>query len=108
MIKTRISEEALQRIKATLQKTYGDRFKGVVLYGSEARGDAGEDSDIDLLALLTGPVVFGDEIQTIIDAIYPIQLEMDRVVSVRPADIAVYEKGEFPFYRNVKEEGVLL
>lgn len=108
MGKTRISRELLQRIKTALQKTYGGRLKGVMLYGSEARGEAAEDSDIDLLVLLTGPVEAWDEIKTIIDAIYPIQLEIDRMISARPADAATYEEGEFPLYRNVKEEGVLL
>ena len=46
----------LARIKSCLQAVYGDRLRGVVLYGSEARGEATPDSDVDILVLLTGPV----------------------------------------------------
>lgn len=104
----RISQDLLFRIKTKLQEIYGNRLKGIMLYGSEARGDATEDSDIDLLVLLDGPVDWWDEATAIIHSIYPIQLEIDRIISARPVDVAAYEKGEFPLYRNVREEGVLL
>ena len=39
--------ELLQGIKERLQGLYGARFRGLVLYGGAARGDAGEDSDIE-------------------------------------------------------------
>ena len=35
---------------------YGDRLKGVYLYGSHARGEATEDSDIDVAVVLGGPL----------------------------------------------------
>ena len=53
-------------IKSRLRAVYGDRLRGVVLYGSEARREATPDSDVDILVLLTGPVALGRELHTII------------------------------------------
>lgn len=108
MSHAKVSADILRRIKEKLQEAYGDRLKGVLLYGSEARGEAQEDSDIDLLVLLDGQVDLWDEIRTIVHALYPIQLEIERHISARPANAMVYEEGEYPLYRSVKEEGVLL
>ncbi len=96
----------LQRIKDALQKAFGDRFRGLVLYGSEARGTAAPDSDIDLLVLLTGPIQLGKDISTITRAIYPLMLELDRIIDAVPADVRHYEKELVPLYRNAKREGV--
>ncbi len=74
----------LARIKACLQAVYGDRLRGVVLYGSEARGEATPDSDVDILVLLAGPVALGQELRTIIAALYPLPLEVDRVLAHSP------------------------
>lgn len=42
-------EPILDEAKERLQKIYGERLKGLILYGSYARGDATEGSDIDLI-----------------------------------------------------------
>lgn len=108
MIKTRVSEELLNRIKERLKDTFGDRFKGLILYGSEARGEATDESDIDLLVLLTGPVKALGDLRIIVDALYPFQLEVDRPIHAMPADFSDYQVAEFSLYANVREEGVSL
>ena len=82
--------------KSRLHAVYGDRLRGVVLYGSEARGETTPDSDVDILVLLAGPVALGQELRTIIEALYPLQLEMDRVLEAFPVDEADYLRGEMP------------
>ena len=51
--------EALEEMKLLLVRIYGERLRGVYLYGSHARGEATEDSDVDVLIVLDGPVSFG-------------------------------------------------
>lgn len=48
--------EALREVKERLRETYGDRLRRAILYGSQARGDADEESDVDVLVVLDGPI----------------------------------------------------
>lgn len=101
-------DEILDQIRERLADAFGPRLKGIVLYGSEARDDAAPDSDIDLMVLLEGPVAFGKDLDTIIHALYPLQLEMDRLIDAWPADVKAYEEQAFSLYRRAHREGVLL
>jgi len=101
-------EELLSRIKNCLQDAYGDRLQGLVLYGSEARGEAESDSDIDLLVLLNGPVGLWNDIRTNVYALYDLQLEFDRPIHAMPVDVEVFIAGEYALYRNAKKEGIFL
>ncbi len=101
-------EQLLHRIKSCLQDTYGDRLQGVVLYGSEARGEAEPDSDIDLLVLLKGPIELWNDIQTSVYALYDLQLEVIRPIHAMPVDVEVFQAGEYALYRNAKREGVFV
>jgi len=80
------SEKRLNIIRSRLAELYGSRLKGVVQYGSEARGDAGPESDIDILILLDGPVDHGRELRNCIHATYPLTLEWERPISPEPVD----------------------
>jgi predicted nucleotidyltransferase len=101
-------EEALQQIRPNLQAAFPERFRGVLLYGSEARGGAREDSDLDLLVLLEGPLRLGRDLETIVEALYPVQLEIDRVIHALPVTLEAFEAAEYGLYREAKREGILL
>ncbi len=101
-------EELLNRIKDHLKDAYGDRLQGIVLYGSEARGEAEPDSDIDLLVLLKGPMESWNDIRTNVDALYDLQLEVIRPIHAMPVDVEAFRSGKYAVYRNAKREGVFI
>jgi predicted nucleotidyltransferase len=53
----------LTQLRSHFEQLYGDRLTQMVLYGSQARGDARPDSDIDILVVLKGQVNPGEEIK---------------------------------------------
>lgn len=98
--------EIVQKCKKTLADYYGAQFKGLILYGSVARDQASPASDIDLLVLLNRPFNYFDELREIIEPLYPIQLESDRLISAKPASLDEFERGIIQLYRSAKREGV--
>ena len=98
--------EIVQKCKKTLADYYGTQFKGLILYGSVARDQASPASDIDLLVLLSRPFDYFDELREIIELLYPIQLESDRLISAKPALLDEFERGIIQLYRSAKREGV--
>jgi len=55
--------EALLQSRSHFEEIYGDRLVKMVLFGSQARGEADADSDIDVLVVLKGEVNPGEEIK---------------------------------------------
>lgn len=53
-----IASRILAELRERLSEDYGERVHAIVRFGSEARGDATPDSDIDVVAVLDK--VFGD------------------------------------------------
>ncbi len=102
------SDPTLQQCRALLQRLYGTRLKGVVLYGSCARGTEATESDIDLMVLLDGPVDAAQEIRRMWEVLYPLQLESARLLSVVPVDAALYDQGAYALFRQAKAEGIAL
>lgn len=100
--------EVAQRCRSVLEAHHGPRFKGLILYGSAARGQASSESDIDLLVLLGKPFDYFRELRRIVDLLYPIQLESERLISTKPAGVDEFEYGGLQLYRNVKREGLLV
>jgi predicted nucleotidyltransferase len=100
--------EVVQKCKATLKDHYGPRLSGVILYGSAARRQADTDSDIDLLVLLNQPFDYFTELRRIVEILYSIQLESERLISVKPVPVDEFERGTLQLYRNAKREGIFV
>lgn len=104
----RATRQTVAACRRALERHYGDRFGGLLLYGSAARGRQDPESDIDLLVLLWGDFEYFAELRTIIRLLDPVQLDSERLISARPAPAREVELGSINLYRNALEEGVRL
>lgn len=100
------TESLLRRCRRILERHYGSRLAGVLLYGSVATGRAQEESDIDLLVLLRGELDYFAELRSLVDLLEPVQLDSPRLISARPAPVEEVEAGARALYRNAMVEGI--
>lgn len=81
-----------------------------ILYGSEARGDARPDSDIDLLVLVDSDKLTYSDKDRIIAPFYDIELETGIIISILIMLRKEWENRPFltPFQDNINKEGIIL
>ena len=96
----------IDELKRELQRIYRDRLKGVVLYGSYARGEATEDSDIDILMVVDEVDNPFTESRRFSEIVWRISLENDIVISAIAVDSDKFENSELPVFAIAREEGV--
>jgi uncharacterized protein len=101
-------EIIISEVKKELKKLYGNNLSEVILYGSQARGDYSENSDIDLLVILKSILSASKEIDRIVDKIYDINLKYNTLISVIPISSDEYEKVRSPLILNIKNEGIVV
>jgi len=77
--------DLLRRIRAALEEAFGPRPRAILLYGSEARGQAGADSGIDLLVLLNDQADYWRDVDRCIDVLYPLVLAVSADVAAAQA-----------------------
>lgn len=92
-----------------LRRLLGNDLSKVILYGSYARGDFQEYSDVDVMVLVK---ISPEEIEKIEESIFNLafDIEMEHAIHISPI-IKNEEQFEYwvdvlPFYRNVRNEGV--
>ena len=98
----------LQRIKESVKNTAPGAT--LILYGSYARGDNKNDSDIDLLVLLNTDTVTYDDEKRIKYPLYHIEYDTGVIISPLVFSKKIWETKHriTPFYQNVIKEGVVL
>ncbi len=89
-----------------LADLYGDRLKGVYLFGSHARGEAREDSDIDVAIVLEGPVNRRQESRRTSELTAALSLRENCVLMPFFLSEEEYVTGPYAVFRNIASEGV--
>lgn len=99
-------KQLVNQIKEHLLKTYGEKIKQVILYGSYVRGLATKDSDIDLLVVVDDSLNPSEVRKSLSDIIFDILLEKGELISVIVVPEHFFKNYNSPFLLNVKEEGI--
>lgn len=100
---------ALERFLREVEERHGDRVGRVVVYGSVARGQAGEGSDVDLLVIWSG------KLMEALDLLVPLEVAVLREtgvdISIHPMTAERYRRIQemrTGFYENVEREGLVV
>jgi len=107
MVTTR--EQALEiaaKVRAGLEKIYGERLRGVYLYGSAARDELREESDIDIAVVLDEVTDSFAEHNLTGDLGSDLSLEYDTLVSFLFVSEEELRTGRFAVHQFIKEEGI--
>jgi len=102
------SSEILSELRQRLEAIYGERLVRLVLFGSQARGDAEDGSDIDVMVVLKGQVSPCEEIERTEEIVAGISLEHDVVICCVFMAEDRFEHEQSPLLMNVRREGVSL
>jgi predicted nucleotidyltransferase len=96
-----------QAVKTELQGLYGNRLAKLILYGSYARGDQHEGSDIDFLVVLKdADIKTGAELRFMNTTLYDLELKFNTTISAHPTTLGRYNSSDYLFYQNVRREGI--
>jgi len=101
-------EKILEEVKFKVKSLYGDKLKSVILYGSYARGEEKQKSDIDIAVILKGDFELFKEIDRIIDVTYDIGLNHSVLLSIKPISEQDYDKPNTMLVLNLIEDGILI
>lgn len=98
----------LGELKQALQTLYGERLVQLVLFGSQARGSATPDSDIDVLIVLKGSVHWLTESERISPVVAELSLRYTELLNCVLMDEAAFLHSTEPLLTNVRQEGILV
>lgn len=100
--------EIIESIKSWFKAHYSEQIVQIVLYGSQARGEAQPDSDIDLLIVMKSAFNYTEEIEKTSRIIQELSLKYDTVISRSFVSEQRFNQEKSPFLLNVHREGVVL
>ena len=101
----------LKQVNPPIVHAYGESIDSILLFGSYARGDEDENSDIDIVAIVHGDrLVLQEQLKDIWDSSAELGLENDIIISptVIPYDEYMKYKDILPYYTNISKEGLVI
>ncbi|MBI2320660.1 MAG: nucleotidyltransferase domain-containing protein [Chloroflexi bacterium] len=99
---------ALAELKDAFVRLYGERLRGLYLYGSYARGTFNEGSDLDVLVAIDGDVHPVEEIGRYNEVVSDICLRHDVLIATYPVPERWLGERKDPLFANVRREGIPL
>lgn len=101
----------LEKYVEEIKKIYGLHLKSVILYGSYARGDFKEDSDIDIMILVDiSDLELKQYFEKLSDMTFDFNMDYNLEINPIAKNEEHFKKwiSNYPFYANVNNEGVNL
>lgn len=98
-------QEILARLRRSLEALYQRRLRGLYLFGSYARNEAGAGSDLDVLVVLVSVDSYSREIERTSHLRAELSLEYDTTVSLVYVSEDDWRRKASPFLVNVHREG---
>ncbi len=98
--------QLLKELKEGLVSMYGDRLKGLYLYGSYARGDYRQGSDVDVMILLADFENYWDELERSTELASDLSLKYDVTLSRLIMKEIQWKQSDIPVLRNIHKDGV--
>ena len=99
-------QNLLAELRRRFEALYGPRLVRLMLFGSQARGDAEPGSDINVLVVLEGPVSPGEEIRRTLNPVAELSLENNVVFSCVYVSRERFGYELSPLLINVRREGI--
>ena len=103
-----VAMEIATEAQQALARVYGKRLRGVRLYGSWARSEGREDSDVDIAVVLDSITNRYTEHQRLSMIQGDLSLKHNTVVMLLPVEEADIKAGRYALARSISREGVLL
>ena len=105
---TEKEKKAIEELLVGLKKLYGENLSRVILYGSKARGEANEGSDIDIMIVLKEIENLVQERRKVSNLVWEICYKYDLLIAETIRTEEEYLTRATPFLLNVKREGIVL
>ena len=97
----------LREVRSGLGGIYGVRLREVRLYGSYARGEAREGSDMDILVVLDDVKDVGEELSRMSELGSALSLAHDVTISFYPVSEWEFRNRQSPLLINIRREAIL-
>lgn len=101
--------EILSILRSNLKRVIGTDLVEMILYGSFARGDFDEESDIDIAVIVNNDRTELKKYQKdIVSVVSEMSLNYDTLISINYIPFSDFEeyKSVLPYYKNIDREGV--